>query len=414
MDPDSTWQFFVLLGCLCLSAFFSASETALTSLSKIRIRHMVDENIKGGDLIDRLVKDPSKLLGTILIGNNIVNIGASALATSLALDLFGSTGVAIATAAMTLLVLIFGEITPKSLASKFPEKASVVVSKPLSIMVVLLTPFVKIMMLLTNGIMRIFGIKNTSSYPTITEQELRTIVAVSEEEGVLQTEEKEMIQNVFEFGDMQIQDVMVQRTDMIAIDIATPFNEIIDMVKSEQFSRYPIYKDGIDNIVGVLNVRDLIFLNNDEGDFNIEKYIRKPYFTFEFKKISDTFKEMKKNRIHIAIVLDEYGGTAGIITMEDLIEEIVGDIDDEYDEIEDEIQFVKDGEYIVNGSTKISTVNEMLGTDFESEDFDSIGGLIIEALGRLPKYGEKVEQDNVTLIVERVEKNRIQTIKVYV
>lgn len=407
-------QIIILIGCLCFSAFFSASETALTSLSKIRIRHMVEENVKGGDLIDKLVKNPSKLLSTILIGNNIVNIGASSLATSIALDLFGNKGVAIATGIMTLLILVFGEITPKSVAAQYPEKVSLKISSLLSIIVLLLTPLVKIMMILTNGIMKLLGVKTDNPYPTITEEELRTIVAVSEEEGVLETDEKEMIQNVFEFGDLQIKDVMTQRTDIIAIDIDTPFNEIIDMVKDEQFSRYPIYKEGIDNIIGVLNVRDLIFLNREKEEFNIESYVRKPYYTFEFKKISDTFKEMKKNRTHMAIVLDEYGGTAGIITMEDLIEEIVGDIDDEYDEIDTEIKFVKDGEYIVHGSTKIDTVNEMLGTEFESEDFDSIGGIIIESLGRLPKVGEKVQIDDVKLIVESMERNRILTVKVFV
>jgi len=408
------WQIIMLLGLLFLSAFFSTSETALMSLNKLRVRHMVEEKTSGSALLERLLKDPNKLLSAILVGNNIVNIGASALATSLALSFYGSKGVAISTGIMTLLVLIFGEITPKSLATKFPEKVSLMVSKPISVIVFLLNPIVVVLMYLTSGMMKLLGIEVDIRQPMITEEELRTIVAVSEEEGVLETEEKQMIQNVFEFGDLQIKDIMIQRTDIIAIDIDTPFEEIIDIVKYEQFSRYPIYKEGIDNIVGVLNVRDLIFLNNEKENFNIAKYIRKPYYTFEFKKISDAFKEMKKNRMHMSIVLDEYGGTAGIITIEDLIEEIVGDIEDEYDEFESEIQFIKDGEYIVNGSTKLNTVNEMLGTDFESEDFDSIGGLIIESLGRLPKDGEKVEQDNITLVVESIKKNRIIAVKVYV
>lgn len=408
------WQIIVLLGLLFCSSFFSASETALTSLNKIRLRHMAEEDVKRGNLLDHLLEDPNKLLSSILVGNNIVNIGASALATSLALDFFGSKGVAISTGIMTLLVLIFGEITPKSIAAKFPEKVSLKVSKPISVIVTLLNPVVIVLTHLTSGLMKVLGVKVDIKQPVITEEELRTIVAVSEEEGVLETEEKQMIQNVFEFGDLQVKDVMIQRTDIIAIDIETPFNEIIDMVQDEQFSRYPIYKEGIDDIIGVLNVRDLIFLNIEKENFNIGKYIRKPYYTFEFKKISATFKEMQKNRTHMAIVLDEYGGTAGIITMEDLIEEIVGDIEDEYDEFECEVQFIKDGEYVINGSTKISTVNEMLGTEFESEDFDSIGGLIIESLGRLPKLGEKVQYDNIKLVVEGMEKNRILTIRVYV
>ncbi|SES65426.1 Mg2+ and Co2+ transporter CorB, contains DUF21, CBS pair, and CorC-HlyC domains [Natronincola peptidivorans] len=407
------WQLFFLIILLFLSGFFSASETALMSLSRIRVRHMVDENIQRAALINKFITDPGKLLGAILLGNNLVNIAASALATSLALSIYEEAGIAIATGVMTILVLIFGEITPKSIAAQDPEKVSLKVIKPISLVVKVLSPVVLVLTYLTNKFVNMLGIKINADKPFITEEELRTIVTVSQEEGVLEIEEKQMIHNVFEFGDLQIEDIMVQRTDIVALDVEASYEEVMKIAKEHQFSRYPIYKEGIDNIIGTLNTKDLVFLDIGKGEFHIETYIRKPYYTFEFKKISDVFKEMKKKWIHMAIVLDEYGGTAGIVTIEDLIEEIVGDIQDEYDELESEIEVVNDHEYIVDGSTKINTVNDELGTQLESEDFDSIGGFIIGELGRLPKPGETIQYNNIKITVEAIEKNRIQKIRVF-
>lgn len=413
LNSINLWELIILIILLFLSAFFSASETALMSLSKLRIRHMLDEQVKGADLIYRLVDKPSKLLSTILVGNNVVNIGASVLATSLAINYFGRRGVGIATVVMTVVVLIFAEITPKSLAAQRSEKVSLQVAKPLSFIVHLLNPIVIIFTYLTNGIVKILGGKINKERPFITEEELKTIVNVSHEEGVLEVEEKEMIYNVFEFGDLQIKDVMVQRTDIVAFEIHTTYNEIVETLKEEQFSRYPVYEETIDNIVGILYVKDIIFFDDIKAHFNLKKYMRKPNYTFEFKKISELFNEMKKNRIHMSVVLDEYGGTAGIVTIEDLIEEIVGDIEDEYDEHEEEIKVVREDEYIVDGSTKINLINDMIGTDLQSEDFDSIGGFIIGELGRLPKPGETVEYDNVKLVVEDISKNRIKSVRIF-
>ncbi|MFZ5967046.1 MAG: HlyC/CorC family transporter [Bacillota bacterium] len=413
MDSSSYWHFIALFCLLCFSAFFSASETALMSLSKIRIRHMMEEKIKGAEVIDRMIENPSKLLGTILVGNNIVNIGASALATSLAMDFFGKSGVGIATAFMTVFVLVFGEITPKSLAAQNSESFSLKVVGPISLIIKILNPIVILFTFITNGLIRLLGGNVDKEQPFITEEELRTIVTVSHEEGVLEVEEKQMIHNVFEFGDLQIKDVMIQRTDIVAIDVESTYDEVMDVIKEEQFSRYPIYKEQIDDIIGVLNMRDLVFLEGTKENFRMENYIREPFYTFEFKKISEVFKEMKKHRSHMAIVLDEYGGTAGIVTIEDLVEEIVGDIQDEYDdEEENEIEVIKEDEYVVDGSVRIDLVNELIGISLESEDFDSIGGFIIGQLGRLPEEGETVEYNDIKLITESIEKNRIKKIRI--
>ncbi len=403
----------ILFILLLTSAFFSASETALMSISKIRIRHMLEEGIPGSELILKMTDKPGKMLSTILVANNAINIGASALATSLALDFFGSGGVAIATGIMTLVVIIFAEITPKSLAAKKAEKLALKIIKPISYIVNLLNPVVIVFTYITNAIIKLMGIKTDREQPFITEEELKTIVTVSHEEGVLEVEEKQMIYNVFEFGDLHISDVMIQRTDITAFHVNTSLSVILETLKEEQFSRYPVYEENIDNIIGILYVKDMLFIEGLDENFDISKYMRKPYFTFEFKKISTLFKEMKKNRTHIAIVLDEYGGTAGIVTIEDLIEEIVGEIQDEYDEHEiEEIKVISENEYMVEGSTKINLVNDMLNTNIESDNFDSIGGFIIGELGRLPKSDEVIEFNGVKFKVEVIDKNRIKSIRV--
>ncbi|KYH28244.1 MULTISPECIES: HlyC/CorC family transporter [Clostridium] len=413
MDSDSTWQLIILLILLCSSAFFSASETALMSLSKIRIRHMVDEKVKGAQLVSKLVENPGKLLSAILIGNNVVNIGASALATSIAIDYFGEKGVGIATAMMTILVLIFGEITPKSIAARNSESISLKVSGIINIITTILNPITIIFNYLTNGIVRLLGGKVEMGKPYITEEELKTMVDVSHEEGVLEVEEKQMIYNVFEFGDSQVKDVMVPRTDMVAIEVSSTYEEIMDVFKREQFSRLPIYKETTDNIIGILHVKSLVFFDNSKEKFDINKYMIKPYFTYEYKPTTELFDEMRKNRVAMTVVLDEYGGTAGIVTMEDLVEEIVGDIEDEYDNEEhDEIQVIKEDEYIVDGSAKIELVNEMIGTNIESEDFDSIGGYVIGEIGGFPKKGETIECGNIKFIIEDIDKNRIKKLKI--
>ncbi|NLK98725.1 hemolysin family protein [Defluviitalea saccharophila] len=412
MEPGEMWQVFALLILLSLSAFFSASETALMSLSKIRLRHMVEEKVKGADIISRLVEESSKLLGSILVGNNIVNIGASALATSLAISLWGNAGVGIATGVMTLLVLVFGEITPKSLAVQNTEKTALKVAKIIYIITIILSPIVTVLMTVTNLIIKLFGGNPEKQASFITEEELKTMVDVSHEEGVLEGDEKKMIYNVFEFGDSQAKDVMTPRTDMIAVEINSTYDEIIDLFKREQFSRMPVYEDNTDNIIGILYIKDLFFFEGNKEKFDLKQLIRPPFFTYEFKVTSELFAEMRAKRTPMAIVLDEYGGTAGIVTMEDLVEEIVGDIEDEYDENDEEIQVIKEDEYVVDGSTRIDFLNEMIGTNIESEDFDSIGGFVIGILGRLPEPGENVEYDHIKFIVEDIDKNRIEKLRV--
>lgn len=391
------------------------SETALMSLSKIRIRHMVQEEVKGSRLLEKLLKDPNKLLGAILIGNNIVNIGASALATTITARLFGGSesSVAIATLSMTVLILIFGEITPKSIAKQNSEQVSLFVSKPIKMLVFVLRPLVAVFSFISSFFIKLLGGDPKAVEPFITQEELKTMVGVSEEEGVLEDVEKEMIFNVFEFADMQVKDVMVQRVDIMALDTETTYGEVIQAIKEEQFSRIPVYNETIDNIIGILSVKDLIIAENVKEGFDIKNYVREPFYTFEFKKITAVFNEMKKTRNPMAVVLDEYGGTVGIITLEDIIEEIVGEIEDEYDDESSMIQIVKEDEYIVDGSAKLNEISELIGVSMESDELDSVGGLIIEELGRIPENNEEVIINNIRFVVEELDKNRIKKVRIY-
>lgn len=412
-STSNSIQIVLLIILLIGSGFFSASETALMSLSKIKMRHMEEDGLKGAKLVSTLIEDSNRLLTSILIGNNIVNIAATSITTSLFTAMLGAQGVAIATGLMTVLVLIFGEITPKTISANNPEKASLVVAKPIKFFVTILTPIVWIFNIITKVIFKLFGVDDKGVKPFITEEELKTMVNVSHEEGLLEMEEREIINNVFEFGDMQAKEAMVQRLDIVAIDMEDSYEEIIDLFKTEKLSRMPVYEETIDDIIGILNIKDIIFLSDEEiENFDIKKYMREAFFTYEFKKITQLLEEMKKDKSQMAIVVDEYGGTAGLITIEDLVEVIVGDIEDEYDEEEDEIQVISPNEFLVDGSTKISDVNEILNIELESEEFDSIGGYIIGYIRHIPEENEIIEMDNIKFNIESVDKNRIKKIRI--
>ena len=412
-STSNSIQIVLLIILLIGSGFFSASETALMSLSKIKMRHMEEDGVKGAKLVSTLIEDSNRLLTSILIGNNIVNIAATSITTSLFTAMLGAQGVAIATGLMTVLVLIFGEITPKTISANNPEKASLVVAKPIKFFVTILTPIVWIFNIITKVIFKLFGVDDKGVNPFITEEELKTMVNVSHEEGLLEMEEREIINNVFEFGDMQAKEAMVQRLDIVAIDMEDSYEEIIDLFKTEKLSRMPVYEETIDDIIGILNIKDIIFLSDEEiENFDIKKYMREAFFTYEFKKITQLLEEMKKDKSQMAIVVDEYGGTAGLITIEDLVEVIVGDIEDEYDEEEDEIQVISPNEFLVDGSTKISDVNEILNIELESEEFDSIGGYIIGYIRHIPEENEIIEMDNIKFNIESVDKNRIKKIRI--
>lgn len=418
MDPSLSVQIFSLIILLLTSGFFSASETALMAISKLDVRYMIEQNIKGADKLEKLLENPNKLLGSILVGNNLVNIVASSLATMIAIRLSGnsssSIGVGIATGVMTILILIFGEITPKSLATQNAQKISLLVSGPISLVVIIFSPIVSILMAITHTIIKLAGGDPDTTKPFITADELKTIVNVSHEEGVLEKEEKQMIVNVFDFGHSCAKDIMVPRTDIVAIDLHATYDEIVALYKIEQFSRMPVYEESYDHIVGVLHIKDLILNPVSPGDFQVKDYLREAYFVHEFKNNDELFKEMRAKKIGIAIVLDEYGGTSGLVSMEDLIEEIVGDINDEFDQVQQEITKINEHEYIIEGSCRITDLDETLNLNIVSDDFDSIGGFVIGLFDRFPNANEEIKFENLTFKVEDIVNNRITRLKIFI
>ena len=415
MDTDSIIQLIVIIILLALSAFFSSAETAFTTVNHIKIRSLIDEGNKRAIIVDKIINNSAKMLSAILIGNNIVNISASALTTSVCIKLWGNYATSIATGILTLLVLIFGEITPKTAATVYSEKLALAYAPIVSAIMVILTPFIIIIDFLSGAFLKLFKINNRNNKKQITEAELRTFVKVSHEEGIIETDEKQIITNLFDFGDAEAKDVMIPRIDMTLADVETDYTTIINLFKKTQYSRIPIYEESADNIIGILNIKDLI-LAPHERLLDIKKVIRKPLFTYEHKNTFELFKEMQRNSQSIAIVLDEYGSTVGMITTEDLLEEIVGEIRDEYDTDEDE-PFVKlsHNVYRIDGSYKLDDINEALGTALISEDNDSIGGYIIEKIDRFPSRGDRFKMDNFEFVIERASSTRIESVllKVY-
>ncbi len=412
MDSSAVTQLVILLILISLSAFFSCSETALTTVNKIRIRALIEEGNKRAVILNQVTENSGKMLSAILIGNNIVNISASSLATVLATRLLGNAGVGIATGVLTILILIFGEITPKTLATIHAEKISLFVGPIFYGLMFLLTPIIFLVNKLSTGLLLLLRVNPNDKTATITETELRTLVDVSHEEGVLETEEHEIISNLFDFGDARAKDVMVPRIDMTMLEVSASYEELLSTFEEFRFTRIPIYEETTDNVIGIINMKDVLLFPKGES-FSIRSILRESYFTYETKKISELMLEMRKASVNIVIVLDEYGVTAGLITLEDLLEEIVGDIRDEFDEDEDEeISLLSDGSYQIDGQIKLDEVNDLLDIHLKSDDYDSIGGYIIETLDRLPEVNDSIHVYGYTFIVDSLDKNRIEKVRI--
>lgn len=411
MDTGDILISVVLIILLYLSSFFSSAETALTTVNKINMRKLAEEKNKQAITVLKLIEQPSKMLSVILIGNNIVNILASSLATVLATKYFHSYGAGISTGVMTFLVLIFGEVTPKSKATAKADSIALKDAKYIYVLSYVLTPISFIVNKIASVFLKLSGINTNEPSILITENEFRAIVDVSHEEGVIESEERKMITNIVDFGDSVAKDIMVPQIDMCYVDVNSTYEELIQTFSKDKFSRLPVYRDSKDDILGIINLKDVFFYEDDIENFNIEELIRKPLFTFEYKKVSDLFIEMKKDSISFAIVLNEYGSTAGMITMEDIIEEIVGEIRDEYDyDEEDLIKVISDKKYIVDGSAKLEDINETIGLNLVSDNYDSLAGHILFLLSHIPLEGEKLTHDGVTFTVKKLDKNRIEKV----
>lgn len=412
MTSEDAIQLLALLFLVMLSAFFSSAETALTTVNRIRLQALCAEGDKRAAVVLKVVENSSKMLSSILIGNNLVNNFSAALATALAIKMFGNGAVGIVTGILTIAILIFGEITPKTFATANAERLSLAYASVILLLMKILTPVIVIINTICRYLLKLLHVDTDRSLNTMTEMELRTIVEVSHKDGVIEKEEREMIYNVVDFGDSQAKYVMVPRADVVSVSDTSSYSEIREVFRTEKYTRLPVYQGDRDNIIGILNIKDFFFCNDTE-DFKVSDIMYEPYFTYEYKKTSELLMEMQKSSVSIAVVLDEYGAAVGMVSLEDLLEEIVGEIRDEYDEDEkDLIQKVSDCEYIIEGSVKLDDVNDTLQLALSSDEYDSIGGLIIEKLDHLPTEHESViTEEGISLTVMQMDKNRIESVR---
>lgn len=408
MDTTGVIQIAALVILIILSAFFSSAETAFSTVNRVRLRTLAQEDHKGAIRVLHILDQYGKMLSAVLIGNNIVNLSASSVATTLAIKLWGSHAVGIVTGVLTLVVLMFGEIVPKTWAMQKAESITLLYSGLISVLMTVLTPVIFLVDKISGCILRLLHINADGNHMSISETELKTYVDVSHEGGAIESEEREMIYNIFDFGDTVAKDIMIPRIQMTTVPIDATYQELLSTFQESMFTRIPVYDGDPDHIIGLVNVKDFILVK-DKEKFQIKKILRDAYYTYEYKKISDLLMEIREKSYNIAFVLSEYGTTVGMITMEDMMEELVGEIRDEYDDDEEElIQETEDGKYLVEGGMKLDDINDALDIEMESEDYDSVGGLMIEKLERLPQDQESILLDNgISLQACGIQDNRI-------
>lgn len=408
-QPGDILQFIVLVFLVFLSGFFSSAETALTTANRVRMRTLAEEGNKRAATVNKILDQYSKMLSAILIGNNIVNLSASALSTTLAMKI--NLAVGIATGLLTIVVLLCGEIVPKTWAMLNNEKLALGYAAVIYGLMQFLTPVIFVVDKMAQLIMKLLHIDPNKKVNTMTENELKTYVDVSHEDGVIETEEREMIYNVFDFSDAVAKDIMIPRIKMVTVGVNDSYEQVLNVFRESMYTRLPVYQDDKDNIIGLINIKDFILSENAEG-FQVRNILRDAHYTYEFKKVADLLLEIREKTTYMTFVLNEYGATVGMLTLEDLLEEIVGEIRDEYDEDEEKlIQEVDERTYLVEASMKLDDINDALDTNLDSEDYDSLGGILIEYLDRLPEDNEEVLlESGIKLKVQGIEQNRISKV----
>ena len=423
-------QLLLLIMLIVLNAFFAASEIALISLNENKIKYMADEGNKKAKQIKKVLSEPSKFLATIQIGITLAGFLASAFAAEsfagrlvnlikktqvpVSENILKTAAVIIITIILSYFTLVLGELVPKRLAMKKAEQIAFFVVSPLYLVSIGASPFVKLLTRSTNFVVRLFGIDPHADERQITEEEIRMLVDVGEERGAIDETEKEMINNIFEFDNKIVSEIMTHRTDIVGIPITANLKDIIAVVNRKKFTRYPVYEDDIDDIIGILHIKDLIqLLEDNEQDFSLEKIMRQPYFVPESKKTDELLRELQNRKTHMAVAIDEYGGTAGIVTIEDLIEEIVGNIFDEYDEVEKEVERLDENTFLINGVASLERVSDVLDVELPVDDYDTLSGFLLGQLGRIPREEEKpvIEFEGVVFKVEEIAEKRIVKVK---
>ncbi len=403
----------LLLICLLLSAFFSSSETAFVSLQRVRVEHLVNTKVTGAKRVAKMIQQPEKLLSTILLGNNFVNTAAAVLATVLAVSIWGNEqGIIIATIGVTILLLVFGETTPKTLATQHAERLSLTFARPIQAISWLLTPFVIVLSWIASWFSKLIG-GTPVPRSLASEEEIRTMISMGHKEGTVEEAEAEMLHKVFEFGDRPVHEVMVPRPEVISIEQGSKVADFLALYTEHPLSRFPVYQENMDNVVGILSVKDALMAlakGNIDNESSIDDLIRPAYFTPETKHINELFAEMRDKNYRMAVVVDEYGGTAGIASLSRLVEEIVGEVGDELVAVEKDYEIINEYTFQIDGGMRIEEINEEMGLELPEGDYETVAGFMLNLLGHIPRQGEQLRYKGLKLVVTKMRGRKIDEI----
>lgn len=410
MSDEALWRILALVVLLAMSGFFSGSETALLSLDKMRVRFLQQQGRRGADKLAKLLADPDRLLSGILVGNNLINIAATVIATSLFVGYFGEQGELLTVLILTPILLVFSEVCPKTYAAQYPEKMSFFVLNPIRFVVWVLTPVIFIVSSLSRLLTSFFRAKEVEAL-SVSEDEIRAIIEVGEESGVVAAEQRRMLHGIFDLSETRVRDVMIPRTEVVGLNVSASFQEVLDVVQHARHSRFPVYQDDMDSIVGVVHSKKVLDFVGRTGQFSLANISRKPYFVPESKRIAVLLQSFRKRREHLAIVVDEYGGVEGIVTLEDVVEEIVGEIHDEYDIEEVDFRQLEPGRFLVDGAVSVRTVNRRFKLDLPEDHVTTLAGYLLRVMGKIPAEGESFEANGIRFRVKRMDDRRIEEVE---
>jgi len=417
MEPHSILSIITIALSIVFIAILASAESSFIAVNKIRIRSLMEKGDSRAKAVQKLLDEHDKLFSAVILSGNLFTILATSIGTVLALRYFGEDGIIIATIIMTFLTVVFGELAPKTFAVTYSEKVSLLLAKPVAFYIRLISPLVWIFKVMSNLIIRMLGGKKKPISPFVTEEEIKTMINIGEEEGTLEEEEKQMLHKVFAFGDKVVTEAMVPRTEIVSIPDDATVDDALKLVLEEGYSRYPVVKENIDSVTGILYVKDIVkqmAQGKIQNHTPITEIVREAYYIPENKMVTELLDEMQKNKFQIAIVMDEYGGTAGLITLEDIMEEIVGGLQDEFEAMEGEKEFeiIDERTSIVAGQTGLDEINELVGSEIVSEDFHTIGGFVFGLFRRLPKVGEQARYHNLRFLILEMEDRKIAKVKI--
>jgi len=412
MTGVETLYLVLLFACLLLSAFFSSSETAFTAVQRIRLEHMINTKVSGASRVAKMLERPEKLLSTILLGNNFVNTAAAALGTILAISIWREQGIIIATLGVTVLLLIFGETTPKTIAAQHAERLSILYARPIQVISWLFTPFVAVLSWIASGFTRMAG-GTPVPRSLASEEEIRTMISVGHKEGTVEKEEAEMLHKVFDFGDRPVREVIVPRPEVVSIEQGSRIVDFLALYAEHPLSRFPVYQENMDNVVGILSVKDVLMAlakGTSDNQSPIDGLIRPAYFAPEAKRISELFAEMRDKNYRMAVVVDEFGGTAGVASLSRLVEEIVGEVGDELVAVEKDYEVINEYTFQIDGGMRIEEINEEMGLELPEGDYETVAGFVLHLLGHIPRQGEQLRYRGLKLVITKMRGMKIEEI----